>query len=478
MNIIEAIRDVFRPFFRDLPSWAAWIVLLKAIFGLPMEEEEIAAYQRHTGRQTPPSRQSREAWLVVGRRGGKSRIAALVAVFLACFRDYSDILSPGERGTVMVLAADRKQARTVFRYVVAFLEGVPMLASLIERKTMEEIDLSNGITIEVHTASFRSVRGYSIVAAVLDEIAFWRSEEAANPDVEIVNSVRPAMATVPGALLLGISSPYSRRGVLWETYRAHYGQEGDEILVWQADTRSMNQAVPQSFIDKAYEEDEAAASAEYGAQFRSDLEAFVSRDAVDAVIIPGRYELPPVAHLSYSAFVDPSGGSADSFTLAISHEEKGKRILDLVRERKPPFSPEAVVEEYAETLKTYRVLTVSGDRYAGEWPRERFAVHGITYLPSEKTKSELYLELLPIINSGKTELLDNTRLVSQLCRLERRTARSGKDSVDHPPNSHDDLANAAAGALVVAQAPAKLDFDSMLVDTGFRSIGTLMERPI
>ena len=476
MNIVEAMRDpgLFAPFFKNLGSWSAWTVALKAIFALPMEDDELGVYRHHTGRKDPPEGQAREGWFVVGRRGGKSRIAALVAVFLACFRDYSDILSPGERGTVMVLAADRKQARTVFRYVVAFLEGVPMLASLIERKTAEEIDLSNGITIEVHTANFRSVRGYSVVAAVLDEIAFWRSEESMNPDVEIINSVRPAMATVPGALLLGISSPYARRGALWEAYRAHFGQEGDEVLVWQADTRSMNQAVPQSFIDKAYEEDEAAASAEYGAQFRSDLEAFVSRDAVDAVVIPGRFELPPASHLSHVGFVDPSGGSADSFTLAISHVEKDKRVLDLVRERKPPFSPEAVVAEYAEILKAYRVLAVSGDRYAGEWPREQFRKAGIGYIPSEKTKSDLYLELLPLINSGKAELLDLDRLTSQLVRLERRTARSGKDSVDHQPGGHDDVANCVAGALVLARDSALHaipDPAEMIVDTGFVSIG-------
>lgn len=478
MNIIDAMRDpnLFAPFFRNLASWAAWIVLLKAIFVLPMADEELELYRKFTGRQSPPARQIREFWGIIGRRGGKSRIAALVAVFLACFRDYSNVLAPGERGTVMVLAADRKQARTVLRYIIAFLKGVPMLRGLITRETAERVDLSNGITIEVHTASFRTARGYTIVAAILDEIAFWRSEEAANPDVEIVNAIRPAMATVPGALLLGISSPYARRGVLWETYRSHFGR-GNDVLVWQADTRSMNPAVDESVIAQAYEEDEAVAAAEYGAEFRRDLEAFVPRETVDACVVPHRGELPPVGRLSYTAFTDPSGGSADSFTLAISHEENGRRVLDLVRERKPPFSPDQVVGEFAEILKTYRCLTVSGDRYAGEWPRERFAAHGINYQSSEKTKSDLYLELLPLLNSGRAELLDNHRLVAQLARLERRTARSGKDSVDHPPHGHDDLINAAAGALVHAREIGELllDPDKILIDTGFRSIWPELE---
>lgn len=158
---------------------------------------------------------------------------------------------------------------------------------------------------------------------------------------------------------------------------------------------------------------------------------------------------------SYVAFVDPSGGSHDLMTLAIAHSEPGDRIvLDAVRERKPPFSPDAVVQDFVQTIKSYGVSTVHGDRYAGQWPRERFAVHGIDYALADQNKSDLYQAFLPILNSGRAELLDNKRLISQLCALERRTARGGRDSIDHPPNAHDDLANAVAGALVTASRRA------------------------
>ena len=264
------------------------------------------------------------------------------------------------------------------------------------------------------------------------------------------------MATVPGALLITISSPYARRGALWEAYRRHYGKDGDPVLVWQAPTEAMNPRVDPQVIADAYEQDDVAATAEYGAQFRSDIESFVSREAVDAVVIPGRHELPPAGDVHYVAFVDPSGGSQDSMTLAIAHQHTdGRLILGCVRERKPPFSPADVVEEFATTLRQYGITTVTGDHYAGEWPRERFRELGIRYQPAERTKSELYAELLPLVNSGHVALLDHPRLIAQLSGLERRTGRGGKDSIDHGPRGHDDVINAAAGALVEAGPGAR-----------------------
>lgn len=138
-------------------------------------------------------------------------------------------------------------------------------------------------------------------------------------------------------------------------------------------------------------------------------------------------------------------------TLAICHRDTSRRaILDVIRERRPPFSPDDVTRDFASVLHDYRVGTVVGDRYAGEWPRERFREYGINYEVSDRTRSDLYRDFLPLLNSQRVELLDHKRLVNQLCTLERRTARSGKDSIDHAPNAHDDVSNACAGAIVHA----------------------------
>jgi hypothetical protein len=150
-------------------------------------------------------------------------------------------------------------------------------------------------------------------------------------------------------------------------------------------------------------------------------------------------------------------------TLAIAHTEGKTQILDVIRERRPPFSPEAVVEEYASLMKQYRCSVVYGDRYGGEWPREQFQKRGVFYEPAEKPKSEIYQDLLPLINSGAVDLLDNERLQQQLVMLERRTSRGGRDSIDHTPGAHDDVANAVAGAVVTAfKNPGLPDFDRPL----------------
>lgn len=450
MNILQACEDpdLFGPWFRKRETWAAWFAFLAALFALPMTPEQLELYRKHTGRDAPPADPGDEAWLIVGRRGGKSFIMALIAVFLACFRSYAEYLQPGERATVAVIAADRRQARTILRYVGAMLNGIELLKPMIEREVADGFDLSNSTTIEVGTASSRSSRGYTFAAAICDELAFWRNDESsAEPDYEILDAIRPGLASIPGSILIGASSPYARRGALWEAFRKWWGKIGAP-LVWKGATREMNPTIRPAVIERAMERDEASAKAEYGAEFRTDVEALFTREAVAKVIDQGIIERPYDSRNRYVAFVDPSGGSADSMTLAIAHTEGSVGILDAVREIRPPFSPDATVKEFADLVKTYHLTAVTGDRYGGEWPRERFRVHGVNYELADMTRSELYLALVPTVNSGRVSLLDVPRLESQLVNLERRTSRGGRDSVDHAPGGHDDVANAVAGAIV------------------------------
>ena len=319
-TLLDAIDDpqLFARWFRDKASWAAWFTFLRALFGLPLLPEQLALFHECTGRTEPPTAPATEGWLICGRRAGKSFALALVAVYLAAFHSYRQYLAPGERGVVLVVASDRKQARVIFRYVRALLLGVPMLRKLVERETAEAFDLNNGTSIEIMAASYRSLRGYTVIAALLDELAFWPTDDSANPDTEIIAAIRPAMSTIPNAMLLCASSPYAQRGALFDAFKRHYAKDSP-VLVWRAPTRTMNPTVPQSVVDAAMEADPQSAAAEYLAQYRIDVQLFVSRDAIEAAVIAGRFELPRVEGIRYHAFVDPSGGSSDSMTLCVAH---------------------------------------------------------------------------------------------------------------------------------------------------------------
>jgi hypothetical protein len=210
-------------------------------------------------------------------------------------------------------------------------------------------------------------------------------------------------------------------------------------------------------VQAALLRDKQFARAEYLAEFREDIADFISADVVDSCTAKDRRELPPSFAHHYCSFTDPAGGSgSDSFAVAVAHLEGERAVLDAVREVHPPFSPEKTVQEFCAFLKTYRVSEVTGDAYAGEWPREQFSKHGVAYHPSTLTKSAIYLECLSLLNSNAAQLLDLERLRNQLLGLERRTSRLGRDSVDHAPGpgSHDDLVNAACGALRLAHCEA------------------------
>ncbi|MFT8464822.1 MULTISPECIES: terminase large subunit domain-containing protein [Acetobacter] len=465
LTVLQAMHDpfLFGAEFGN-PTWTAWEAFLAALLGEEMTDEQKAICATHTGRTDLPLETFRRAALICGRRAGKSRVLALLGTCLATLKDYRPFLSAGEVATVGIIAADRKQARTIFRYVRGLISLVPEMEEEVTRETDEIIEMAGRrVVIEIGTASFRATRGYTYAAVLCDEIAFWRDDSSANPDEEILRALRPGLATIPGSMLLLASSPYARRGVLWKTFKRYYGQEGANTLVWKAATRDMNPEFDEQEERDAYEEDPAAAAAEYGAEFRSDIASFVAPEVVEACTVQGRHELPRDSRVRYVAFVDPSGGSSDSMTLAIAHHENDCAVLDLVRERKAPFSPETTVSDFASVLKSYGLSSVTGDRYGGEWPREQFRKHGIAYNLSDKPRSDLYRDLLPLLNSGKAELLDIPVLSRQLCGLERRTGRSGKDNIDHAPGGHDDVANAVAGALLMQSARRMPKFTPAMV---------------
>jgi hypothetical protein len=448
LSIIDTLDDptLFQPWFSG-GSWDAWRTILKAAFGIPLDDCELATFHALAGDRAPPDRQVRELWIIAGRRAGKDSIASVVAAHVAAFFGHADRLRPGERALVLNLATDRDQAKICLNYVRAFFTSIPMLHDMVGRETNAGFELTNGVDIAIATNNFRAVRGRALLAAILDECAFYASENSSSPDTEVYRALMPGLATLPGAMLIGISSPYRKGGLLYQKHRDHFGREGD-VLVIRAPSKTLNPTLDQSIIDQALVDDPAAAKAEWLGEFRDDVGGWLPSDVIEAAVDIGTTVRPPRRDFRYVSFCDPSGGARDSFTCAIAHIEKDVGILDCLLEIKAPFNPTEATATIAGVLKEYGLRTTIGDRYAAAWVVDGFARQGINYKHSERDRSAIYLDIMAAFNSGRIRLLDNRRMVNQFANLERRTSPIGKDRVDHGPGGHDDLCNSAAGALV------------------------------
>jgi hypothetical protein len=283
MSIDRALRDerLLGAGLGDLSSWKVWLVTLKAAFGLRLDAAERSTFTKVAGDRSAPSRRVRELWAVVARRSGKSRMAAALAVFLALFQKHR--LSKGEVGFIVVLASTSDQARNVFSYCQGFIEASEVLQREVRSVTAHEIRLCNNVTIAVHTNSFRSIRGRTLLGCVFDECSFWRSEESANPDQEVYRAVMPSLIA-SGGMLIAISTPYRRTGLLYTKHRDHFGHEGDDVLVIQGDSKTFNPLLSEELVQSHRSADPEGSIAEWDAQFRSDIAAFLTEDLIELAI--------------------------------------------------------------------------------------------------------------------------------------------------------------------------------------------------
>jgi hypothetical protein len=339
------------------------------------------------------------------------------------------------------------------QYISGILQTVELFKPFLQNITADTISLTNNIDFEIRTNDFRSIRGVTSPLCIVDEIAFFYIENSANPDTEILNAIRPSLASLHGQMFV-VSSPFAKNGELYRTYKKDFGPEGDPYIVFvKGSTRYFNPTIDQRIIDRATERDPCAARCEWFGEFRDDVEAFIDRELIESLVVPDRIRLPYDRSISYQSFVDPSGGGADGFVLAIAHMERGEKIVIDVLDEIQGGYPEIAVARHAETILSYGMVETVGDKYGGFVYENLFRKYGVTYKFSEHSKTELYSGALPLMNSGRVELLDHAKMIDQFCGLERRVPRgSNRESIDHKQiaGCHDDCANAIAGSIVIA----------------------------
>ncbi len=420
-SVVDTLTNpaLFAPAFTPAASWSAWHTALKALFALSPTPDDLARYTAHTGRATWPTTLAREAWLVVGRRGGKSRVAALVAIYLAAFRSYTGILAPGERG-------DRDGHR---RRSTPSPRRLPLHPGAARCRPdaggADPPPHGRGAAPDQqgHPGSAHGQlpqhEGYTVVAAILDEVAFWPTEDSANPDTEIVAALKPAMATVPAPLLLGISS--RMRG------RARCGSPPRPLRPGRRPRPRLASALGGDEPEPGPRRDRRRLRGRPGQRLggvRGPLQdrcrvlclargdRGVPRPRAPRIAARGRVHLPGLLRSA-------GGSGSDSFSLAIAHAEPAPDAARRVGRRPgdpPPVQPRVRDRDFAALLRAYRITDVFGDDSLAAGPAKR-SQGGVSYRPAGKPKSALYVDALPHLNSHLVELLDHPRLARPAVRV-------------------------------------------------------------
>ena len=457
LGILTAFRKVL-----DLngDSWAAWRALVGGCFGADLTPSALATFREVTGGRDPTPT-CRVLAFEIGRRGGKDYVAVRILIYQALFVPWT--LAAGEVGVLLLLAVTKEQANVAMRYLVGALEASPALWAEVANVNADSVTFNNGIEIRIAAADKASVRGVTLLGAILDEFAFWPNEQA----TEVLRALSPAMATQPAARLVIISSVYSATSPFGEMYRRCFGVNDPHTMFALATTRQMNPLIPQDFIDSELARDPVGNAAEYLSQFRTDVASFLDAALVDSLVRPEPREKPRLVtynggHVTYVAGLDVSGGRGDAAACAVAHVEGERVVVDACRRWPSPHDPGVVAAQVAEFLKEYRLAGTVADQYGAELARTIYAKVGVTLSAADASRSDTYLRLLPLMSAGRVEFPPEPTLRVELLGLERKTGRT-KDIVDHRPGAHDDLANAVALAAVEASKLATANLGEQLM---------------
>jgi hypothetical protein len=341
----------------------------------------------------------------------------------------------------------RGAQRAAFSYVREVFE-LPVFRSLVARETADTIELTNGITVAEYPCRSSAVRGVRNLSAFMDEDAHFVTTEGRAVDVEMYRSLMPTLLTTNGRLVIA-TSPYSMSGLVWEMFRKHWARADSDVLVWRGSISEMNPGLDTVALQRLRAEDPEGADSEVEGRFRRGLSMLLDAEALDAVTDSGVNERLPQAGVTYRAHFDASGGRSDAAALAVAHRDKDSVVLDCLRRWPAPHSPEIVITEAADVVRSFSLTRVQIDRFGGEFPVSAFERHRVRAEVARRTTNEHYLALLPVVNAGKVRLLDRPDFLRELRGLERRRGTSGKDTVTHPRTGHDDAAAAVAGVVTI-----------------------------
>jgi len=423
-------------------------VILKSLYGLPLEKHELKLYRRLTGNKEEfePGTEKSEAVLVLGTRSGKSLLASICALYAATREEYRQYLSPGEIGYVVIIATRQKQCEQIVQQNVARLASMsPTLSKMIQDVWQSELSLSNGIKIVSAPCSSTAMRGIAVVMLIEDELAYFM-REGPKADELIYNSLRPRMAQFVNAKFMAISTPAGRQGLLWQLFN-----EGSQIpgrLTCSGPTSLVNPVIPKDFLEKEKRRDPDNYRREFEAEFAQRSEQYLS-DNLIAKTCRLTGELPPEPGVSYALGVDQSGLSGrDRFAVAVAYQSAGIVRVALVRAWGTK-DPDRLMRDMKDIAKRYRCIRCSVDAYAKGWVSASLRSKAGLTVEQRPSLAIIYANLKNLMSGSKILMEDRLEIKESLANTQGYWSRSQNLSVGHERtgSGHGDLVDALASAV-------------------------------
>jgi len=441
-------------------------VLLRVLYGLPLERKQARIYRKLTSnkREFEAGSSKTEAVWVLGARSGKSLLASIIALYEATRNKWQDYLSKGEFGYIVVIATRQKQAEQIIQANCSrLIENSPALSGVVQELYQTELTLTNNMKIISLPCNSTAGRGLPIACFVLDECGHFYTE-GIKADQTIYDSLRPRMAQFPGAKVVLISTPAAKQGLLWNFFSEGFSVPSRWTA--QSDTRTINPEIPEKFIKLEYKRDIDYARREFGAEFAEKIESFFSYEVLqNSFTLVG--SLPYRENFDYSLGIDQSGLSGrDRFALAISHREEDKVLVDHVEAWETKDS-DIILADVGKLTEGYRLSKVSIDKYAKGWVSQALNKLGLE-VEIRPSMAEIYTNLKSLLIAQKVRLPDNPDLRKALSNTQAFYGRNNALSIGHQRSAagHSDLADAVATSVfVLSSQDTSSGLDFFVVDT-------------
>ena len=431
-------------------TWRTWRAVARLLDGTEFDEFDRDLLKSLSGLDAPPKDRVSEIYAVMGRRSGKTSLAAVVAIVWACRR-----YPLADEPTVVFTATRLDQSKKPLRMA---REVARQFGVLADEGNSTSFGVEGGVRVAAITNESTAVRGMDCVAVVMDEAAFYPSSAlAADTDRMLLTAIKPTLATFRTGLLMVISTPGPGRGILYDAYQGwKRGERPRGRVLLHARTRTMNETISQEEIDAEIAE-HPELRAEYASEFSVDVRAWLPAAATDPGVVA---KLPAVrdhAGGELYAFVDAASGvGKDGFAAAVAEtlepagEGKPRAQLLEVFHKEPPYDLDEAVKGAAALCRKYGVDEITGDKWATNTQGVSWRELGVVYRESEKNTSLIYNSVAGALTTGRALLLSDPLLIDQLRGLVEVPRDAPPPKVTHVNGGHDDVANAACGALDLA----------------------------